>query len=93
MAFQDIMTPERKRFLVKRSPSGEIATVNGSPSMVISRRMIRSSFVAMRSDTRPEERGSYLALFSDAFGCQHVINEPISLLLSNGCAPDYTGGF
>ena len=47
IAFHDISIPERNRFFVKRSPSGEMATVYASPSMRISRRIVRSSFVAM----------------------------------------------
>jgi hypothetical protein len=45
--FHDMATPERNRFFVKRSPSGEMAMVNNSPSISISRRMVLSSLVDM----------------------------------------------
>src|SRR3712207_1974140 len=50
-ARQESARPDRKRFLVNRMPSGEMATVNGSPSISISRRMVLSSLVVMRINT------------------------------------------
>ena len=93
-SFHDISTPERKRFFVRRSPSGEIATVYDSPSMVISRLIVRSSFVAMVwSYPRRACRFALDLHNSDAPRGQHVINEPLALLLTNGCAPHYTSRF
>lgn len=45
--FQDNATPDRNRFFVRRNPSGEMAMVNASPSISISRLIVLSSLVAM----------------------------------------------
>jgi hypothetical protein len=45
--FQDNATPERNRFFESRTPSGEIAMVNVSPSISTSRRIVFSSLVGM----------------------------------------------
>src|SRR6476469_6989540 len=91
IVFHDISTPERNRFFVRRNPSGEIATVYGSPSMMISRRIVRSSLVAMTSSYPPQgRRFAPSSAESDAPCRQDVIDEPLSLLLPNGCAPYHT---
>ena len=60
--FQDNATPERNRFFVRRSPSGEMITVKGSPSISISRRTSFSSLVAMCVN-RTRNRGFWVLEF------------------------------
>ena len=87
--FQDSATPERKRFFVRRNPSGEMEIVYGSPSISISRRMVFSSLVDMipRHYPAPLWGFGYASTFrflaSAVPSCQYVVDEPLSLLLTN----------
>ena len=69
---------------------GISAIVNGSPSISISRRMVLSSLVAMVSlrSTLPIRGSSYGLVFP----AQHVVNEPLPLLLTNHRLANHSGG-
>jgi len=87
--FHESATPERKRFRVNRNPSGEMLIVNGSPSISISRRMVFSSLVGMR--LLVIHAGTGTVRWRSSSAAEHVVDEPISLLLTNDCLTDHSG--
>lgn len=90
--------PERKRFRVSFTPLGEIATVNGSPSISISRRISFTSFVAMPSYTPELGRTftwtptfKHLPRRSFRARCQDILSIPFSAVLAKARVTDETG--
>jgi hypothetical protein len=92
--FQDSATPDRNRFFVRRNPSGEMVIVNDSPSISISRRMVFWSLVGMEDwyPSRFSGFGAYGFLGPQTDeparplsgpSSQHIIDEPLPLLLPN----------
>src|ERR1044072_8068992 len=84
--------PERKRLRVSRTPTGEIATVKGSPSISISRRISLLSFVAIPclplSWMDVQARNAPRSLRS---GGQDVLRVPLTPVLHEPRVPDETG--
>ena len=89
---------ERKRFRVSFTPFGEMATVNGSPSISISRRISFRSLVAIwfytpalgerlpsSSDSRHVSRRSFSA------GRENILGVPFTPVLPKGGITDETG--
>jgi hypothetical protein len=87
--------PERNRFRVSFTPLGEIATVNGSPSISISRRISFKSFVAM-----PLYTPAAVEMFSFSKhvprrslrpGREDVLGVPFTAMLTKTGVTDETG--
>lgn len=92
--------PERKRLRVSFTPFGEIATVNGSPSISISRRISLRSFVAILSYTpnpvrtfTPIGRESCGTSRAASFrpGREDVLGVPLAPMLLEAGVTDETG--
>jgi len=87
--------PERNRFRVSFTPLGEIATVNGSPSISISRRISFKSFVAMPLYTPASHEsfktGKHVLRRSFRSGRQYVLGVPFAAMLTKTGVTDETG--
>ena len=97
--------PERKRFFVSFTPVGEMATVNGSPSISISRRISFKSLVAIPFILRDSLKRSAPALLTWCQLCfslaglapslrargEDVLRVPLPIVLLEAGITDETG--